>query len=163
ISTQEEQLIELMLTLKNTTPDQARSILASTPQIAYALITLIIKMNAVDVQVLQENSHRAFHKRTSTTCHPTSLRRPPSLLPTVQSYANSTDAYPNTLQRTRTSVSTTTTTSAHRIYRPSPVWWRRWTCNRVWRATTTTILDFAGRACVLARRAKGYDHACRVY
>ncbi|KAI6098921.1 hypothetical protein EV401DRAFT_2061938 [Pisolithus croceorrhizus] len=54
MSTQEEQLIELMLTLKNTTPDQARSILASTPQIAYALITLMVKMNAVDVQVLQK-------------------------------------------------------------------------------------------------------------
>ncbi|KAI6024342.1 hypothetical protein EDC04DRAFT_2869490 [Pisolithus marmoratus] len=46
MSTQEEQLIELMLTLKNTNPDQARSILASTPQIAYALITLMVKMNA---------------------------------------------------------------------------------------------------------------------
>ncbi|KAI5998286.1 hypothetical protein EDD15DRAFT_2508994 [Pisolithus albus] len=54
MSTQEEQLIELMLTLKNTTSDQARSILASTPQIAYALITLMVKMNAVDVQVLQK-------------------------------------------------------------------------------------------------------------
>ncbi|KAF9235386.1 hypothetical protein BU15DRAFT_89598 [Melanogaster broomeanus] len=53
MSSQEEQLIELMLTLKKTTPDQARAILTSTPQIAYALIALMVKMNAVDVQVLQ--------------------------------------------------------------------------------------------------------------
>ncbi|KAL4068824.1 hypothetical protein V8B97DRAFT_752844 [Scleroderma yunnanense] len=53
MSAQEEQLIELLLTLKKTTPEQARAILASTPQIAYALITLMVKMNAVDVQVLQ--------------------------------------------------------------------------------------------------------------
>ncbi|KAF9218546.1 hypothetical protein BS17DRAFT_791168 [Gyrodon lividus] len=54
MSSQEEQLIELMLTLKKTTPDQARAILTSTPQIAYALIALMVKMNAVDVQVLQK-------------------------------------------------------------------------------------------------------------
>ncbi|KIM64139.1 hypothetical protein SCLCIDRAFT_1213549 [Scleroderma citrinum Foug A] len=54
MSAQEEQLIELLLTLKKTTPDQSRAILASTPQIAYALITLMVKMNAVDVQVLQK-------------------------------------------------------------------------------------------------------------
>ncbi|KAG6329005.1 hypothetical protein ID866_10085, partial [Astraeus odoratus] len=54
MSAQDEQLIELLLTLKKTTPDQARAILASTPQIAYALITLMVKMNAVDVQVLQQ-------------------------------------------------------------------------------------------------------------
>ncbi|KAI6159297.1 hypothetical protein EDD17DRAFT_910244 [Pisolithus thermaeus] len=71
ISTQEEQLIELMLTLKNTTPDQARSILASTPQIAYALITLIIKMNAVDVQVLQK----------TVTAHSTNVPPQPAIQP----------------------------------------------------------------------------------
>ncbi|KAG0706665.1 hypothetical protein DFH29DRAFT_136361 [Suillus ampliporus] len=54
MSSQEEQLVELLLTLKKTTPEQARAILASTPQIAYALIGLMVKMNAVDVQVLQK-------------------------------------------------------------------------------------------------------------
>lgn len=38
---------------QKTTPQQARSILASTPQIAYALVALMVKMNAIDVQVLQ--------------------------------------------------------------------------------------------------------------
>ncbi|KAG9309072.1 hypothetical protein JVU11DRAFT_10954 [Chiua virens] len=54
MATQEEQLIELMLELKKTTPQQARSILTSTPQIAYALVALMVKMNAIDVQVLQK-------------------------------------------------------------------------------------------------------------
>ncbi|KAF8435820.1 hypothetical protein L210DRAFT_851387 [Boletus edulis BED1] len=54
MSTQEDQLIELMLELKKTTPQQARSILTSTPQIAYALVALMVKMNAIDVQVLQK-------------------------------------------------------------------------------------------------------------
>ncbi|KAH7886448.1 hypothetical protein F5I97DRAFT_1809457, partial [Phlebopus sp. FC_14] len=54
MSSQEEQLIELLLTLKKTTPDQARAILSSTPQIAYALMSLMVKMNAIDVQVLQK-------------------------------------------------------------------------------------------------------------
>ncbi|KAH7923780.1 hypothetical protein BV22DRAFT_1035905 [Leucogyrophana mollusca] len=54
MSGQEEQLIELLLTLKKTTPEQARAILTSTPQIAYALVALMVKMNAVDVQVLQK-------------------------------------------------------------------------------------------------------------
>ncbi|EGN93546.1 hypothetical protein SERLA73DRAFT_156149 [Serpula lacrymans var. lacrymans S7.3] len=51
---QEEQLIELLLHLKKTTPEQARAILSSQPQIAYALIALMVKINAVDVQVLQK-------------------------------------------------------------------------------------------------------------
>lgn len=38
---------------QKTTPQQARSILTSTPQIAYALVGLMVKMNAIDVQVLQ--------------------------------------------------------------------------------------------------------------
>lgn len=38
---------------QKTTPQQARSILTSTPQIAYALVALMVKMNAIDVQVLQ--------------------------------------------------------------------------------------------------------------
>ncbi|KAH7914548.1 hypothetical protein BJ138DRAFT_1123440 [Hygrophoropsis aurantiaca] len=54
MSGQEEQLIELLLTLKKTTPAEARAILTSTPQIAYALVALMVKMNAMDVQVLQK-------------------------------------------------------------------------------------------------------------
>ena len=41
---------------QRTPPEQTRSILASQPQIAYALIALMVKINAVDVQVLQVGS-----------------------------------------------------------------------------------------------------------
>ena len=64
---------------QKTTPQQARSILTSTPQIAYALVALMVKMNAVDVQVLQVRAfiHRmSFHRRLVGL-------GPPSLIPNV--------------------------------------------------------------------------------
>jgi cleavage stimulation factor subunit 2 len=42
-----------MTTSQRTTPDQARTVLAGQPQISYALIALMVKMNAVNVDVLQ--------------------------------------------------------------------------------------------------------------
>ena len=39
--------------IQKTTPDQARAILSSQPAIAYGLINIMIKMNAVNVDVLQ--------------------------------------------------------------------------------------------------------------
>ncbi|KAJ3914402.1 hypothetical protein F5877DRAFT_82831 [Lentinula edodes] len=49
-----EQLIELMLQLKKTTPAAAKQILNSQPQIAYALMTLMVSMNAVNFEVFQK-------------------------------------------------------------------------------------------------------------
>ncbi|TFK65691.1 hypothetical protein BDN72DRAFT_889301 [Pluteus cervinus] len=49
-----EQLLELLLQLKKTTPAAARQILNAQPQIAYALITLMASMNAVNVDVCQK-------------------------------------------------------------------------------------------------------------
>lgn len=48
-----EQLIELMLQLKKTTPAAAKQILNNQPQIAYALITLMVSMNAISFEVFQ--------------------------------------------------------------------------------------------------------------
>ncbi|KJA19205.1 hypothetical protein HYPSUDRAFT_69376 [Hypholoma sublateritium FD-334 SS-4] len=48
-----EQLLELLLTLKQTTPAAAKSILNNQPAIAYALITLMVSMNAVNIEVFQ--------------------------------------------------------------------------------------------------------------
>ena len=67
-----EQLLELLLTLKvklesqltlsnygpanwyqKTTPAAARGILNDQPAIAYALITLMVSMNAIDIEVFQ--------------------------------------------------------------------------------------------------------------
>ncbi|KAG1846192.1 hypothetical protein DFJ58DRAFT_799352 [Suillus subalutaceus] len=94
MSGQEEQLTELLLTLKKTTPEQARAILASTPQIAYALIGLMVKMNAVDVQVLQK----------TLTAYSTSIQQQqpqnagPSTAPAIQPAS----AIPPHLQQYRT-------------------------------------------------------------
>ncbi|KAF8146495.1 hypothetical protein K438DRAFT_1869282 [Mycena galopus ATCC 62051] len=49
-----EQLLELLLTLKKTTPAAARQILNDRPPIAYALITLMVSMNAINFDVFQK-------------------------------------------------------------------------------------------------------------
>ncbi|KAI0718865.1 hypothetical protein C8T65DRAFT_637194 [Cerioporus squamosus] len=55
MAAQEEQLLELLLTLKRTTPGEARTILNSQPpQIAHALMTMMVNINAVKMEVVQE-------------------------------------------------------------------------------------------------------------
>ncbi|KAJ7123153.1 hypothetical protein C8R44DRAFT_876335 [Mycena epipterygia] len=49
-----EQLLELLLQLKKTTPAAARHILNDRPPIAYALITLMVSMNAINFDVFQK-------------------------------------------------------------------------------------------------------------
>jgi cleavage stimulation factor subunit 2 len=66
----EDQLIELLLELKasssllplgipgaqrsqRTTPDQAKAILNSQPQIAYALVALMVKIGIIDIPIFQ--------------------------------------------------------------------------------------------------------------
>ncbi|KAJ7250312.1 hypothetical protein C8J57DRAFT_1188728 [Mycena rebaudengoi] len=49
-----EQLLELLLQLKKTTPAAARQILNERPPIAYALITLMVSMNAINFDVFQK-------------------------------------------------------------------------------------------------------------
>ncbi|KAI0005526.1 hypothetical protein BJV74DRAFT_875451 [Russula compacta] len=49
----EDQLIELLLELKRTTPDQAKAILHSQPQIAYALVALMVKIGIIDIPIFQ--------------------------------------------------------------------------------------------------------------
>ncbi|KAJ7476991.1 hypothetical protein B0H11DRAFT_2173919 [Mycena galericulata] len=49
-----EQLLELLLQLKKTTPGAARQILNDRPPIAYALITLMVSMNAINFEVFQK-------------------------------------------------------------------------------------------------------------
>jgi cleavage stimulation factor subunit 2 len=38
--------------MQKTKPEEARAILNGQPQIAYALIQLMVKMNAIDVEVM---------------------------------------------------------------------------------------------------------------
>jgi len=50
----EDQLIELLLQLRKTAPDQAKAILNSQPQITYALVALMVKMGVIDIPILQQ-------------------------------------------------------------------------------------------------------------
>ncbi|KAI0931474.1 hypothetical protein AcW1_001132 [Taiwanofungus camphoratus] len=51
---QEDQLLELLLQLKKTTPEQARTILNSQPQIASALMAVMVNINAMNMEVIQK-------------------------------------------------------------------------------------------------------------
>ncbi|KAH9982288.1 hypothetical protein BGW80DRAFT_1262530 [Lactifluus volemus] len=54
IQLQEDNLIDLLLQLKKTAPDQAKAFLISQPQIAYALVALMVKIGAVDIPIFQQ-------------------------------------------------------------------------------------------------------------
>ncbi|KAG5724383.1 hypothetical protein E4T56_gene16085 [Termitomyces sp. T112] len=86
-----EQLLELLIQLKKTTPEAARSILNGQPQIAYALMTLMVKLNAVNFEVFQKtlaefgtnsSSRQATNSIPAPTPKPSAL---PSLQPSVSS------------------------------------------------------------------------------
>ena len=49
----EEQLLELLIQLQKTTPEQARAILNAQPAIGYALVPLMAKMGILNLDVLQ--------------------------------------------------------------------------------------------------------------
>ncbi|KAG6891638.1 hypothetical protein C0992_001324 [Termitomyces sp. T32_za158] len=65
-----EQLLELLVQLKKTTPEAARAILNGQPQIAYALMTLMVKLNAVNFEVFQA-SFKRFLQATNSLPAPT--------------------------------------------------------------------------------------------
>jgi len=88
-----EQLFELLLTLKKTTPQAARSILNAQPAIAYALITLMVSMNAISIEVFQRTLAEfgagagTNTNPSSSTILPMSTNIPSSMLPIISSSA----------------------------------------------------------------------------
>ncbi|KAH9837284.1 uncharacterized protein C8Q71DRAFT_757575 [Rhodofomes roseus] len=68
-SLQEDQLLELLLQLKKTTPEEARAILHSQPQIAYALMAVLVNINAVNAEVVQ-NTMTAYSAQSGTAPAP---------------------------------------------------------------------------------------------
>ncbi|KAL5519629.1 hypothetical protein ACEPAH_1312 [Sanghuangporus vaninii] len=50
----EDQLLELLVQLQKTTPEQARAILNAQPAIGYALVPLMAKMGVLNLEVLQK-------------------------------------------------------------------------------------------------------------
>ncbi|KAJ8463262.1 hypothetical protein ONZ51_g10366 [Trametes cubensis] len=86
----EEQLLELLLTLKRTTPTEARTILNSQPQIAYALMAVMADIGAVKMDVVQDTlaKYGALPGApapggpvATTTTVPAAPQQPPSAIP----------------------------------------------------------------------------------
>jgi len=74
----EDQLIELLLELKRTTPDQAKAILNSQPQIAYALVALMVKIGIIDIPIFQQTL-ATFAPRQNGLQAPSATAVPPHL------------------------------------------------------------------------------------
>ncbi|KAJ3992728.1 hypothetical protein F5050DRAFT_1786830 [Lentinula boryana] len=97
-----EQLIELMLQLKKTTPAAAKQILNSQPQIAYALMTLMVSINAVNFEVFQK-ALAEFSQGASQPQSQAASQLPPSqsqsyhrpIPPTYSQPPSSASAYPS--------------------------------------------------------------------
>ncbi|KAI0639849.1 hypothetical protein C8Q77DRAFT_89503 [Trametes polyzona] len=78
----EDQLLELLLTLKRTTPNEAKTILNSQPPIAYALMAVMADIGAVKMEVVQETLAKyGALPGASATAAPTAAIPPPSAPP----------------------------------------------------------------------------------
>ncbi|EJF67090.1 hypothetical protein DICSQDRAFT_151446 [Dichomitus squalens LYAD-421 SS1] len=82
----EEQLLELLLTLKRTTAAEAKAILNQQPQIAYALMTVMVNINAVKMEVVQEilakyGALPGAPRAPQATAPPAIPSQPPSAIP----------------------------------------------------------------------------------
>ncbi|KAJ7632383.1 hypothetical protein FB45DRAFT_912311 [Roridomyces roridus] len=86
----EVALTELLLQLKKTTPAAARQILNNQPSIAYALIGLMVSMNAINIQVFQKTLSD-FGAQTAPMPAPAPLSAiPPRLQPSQPSSRTNT-------------------------------------------------------------------------
>ncbi|KAI0286844.1 hypothetical protein BGY98DRAFT_1086831 [Russula aff. rugulosa BPL654] len=92
----EDQLIELLLELKRTTPDQAKGILNAQPQIAYALVALMVKIGIIDIPIFQVSftpqTLASFAPRQNGMQAPSTTAVPPHLL--AQSSRTGTPQFP---------------------------------------------------------------------
>ncbi|KAI3611625.1 hypothetical protein WG66_007804 [Moniliophthora roreri] len=93
------QLVELILQLKKTTPAAARQILNSQPQIAYAVMELLVNMNAINVEVFQKTLTAFAQSQAapgpSQPPAPTPQPAiPPHMQPPTQPYYNRTSTPP---------------------------------------------------------------------
>ncbi|KAJ7062882.1 hypothetical protein C8F01DRAFT_1251682 [Mycena amicta] len=107
----EGDLLDLLLQLKRTTPQAAKQLLNSQPAIAYALISLMVSMNAIDIDVFQKTlaSHSAPAPAVPPAPSPLSAI-PPHLQPSSrtntppvqQPYPQHYGGYPNAPSHTPT-------------------------------------------------------------
>ncbi|EPQ60272.1 hypothetical protein GLOTRDRAFT_134986 [Gloeophyllum trabeum ATCC 11539] len=80
---QDDQLIELLLQLRKTTPEQARQVLNAQPQLSYLLISLMVKMNAINLEALQKTlaSYIPATGQPAAPSVPGTAAVPPSAIP----------------------------------------------------------------------------------
>ncbi|KAH9858246.1 hypothetical protein C2E23DRAFT_803241 [Lenzites betulinus] len=79
----EDQLLELLLTLKRTTPNEGKTILNSQPQIAYALMAVMADIGAVKMEVVQETLAKYGALPGAASIHPAAPAAvaPPAAIP----------------------------------------------------------------------------------
>ncbi|TEB32517.1 hypothetical protein FA13DRAFT_1813416 [Coprinellus micaceus] len=95
------QLLDLLLTLKSTTPTAAKGILNSQPAIAYALITLMVSMGAIKTDVFQKTlaasaaQGGAPKPQPAPTAVPPTMHMPPPMPPHMTpSHSHSSSSTP---------------------------------------------------------------------
>ncbi|KAF7318118.1 hypothetical protein HMN09_00319800 [Mycena chlorophos] len=77
----EGDMLDLLLQLKRTTPQAAKQLLNSQPAIAYALISLMVSMNAIDVEVFQKTLAAHTGVAASVPAPPPLSAIPPHMQP----------------------------------------------------------------------------------
>ncbi|KAK1221588.1 hypothetical protein PQX77_015601 [Marasmius sp. AFHP31] len=91
----ENQLLELILQLKKTTPAAAKQILNSQPQIAYAVIALLVSMNAIDIEVFKKTlGDFAAQQAASAQAGPSTSQPAPAIPPHMQQQSHYRTATP---------------------------------------------------------------------
>ncbi|KAG7093618.1 hypothetical protein E1B28_007282 [Marasmius oreades] len=83
MSSSVDQLLELILQLKKTTPAAAKQILNSQPQIAYAVITLLVSMNAIDIEVFKKTLADFATSQTQAATAATPSQSTPAPAPAI--------------------------------------------------------------------------------
>ncbi|KAF9266881.1 hypothetical protein L218DRAFT_955982 [Marasmius fiardii PR-910] len=86
-----DQLLELILQLKKTTPAAAKQILNSQPQIAYAVISLLVSMNAIDIEVFKKTlaDFAASQAQGVSAATPSQSTPAPAIPPHMQQHQQS--------------------------------------------------------------------------
>ncbi|KAH8836131.1 hypothetical protein DL96DRAFT_1576809 [Flagelloscypha sp. PMI_526] len=93
------QLLELILHLKQATPEAARTILNSQPAIAYALIKLMVTMGASDDGVFHDTLSK-FQSQTAPPLNPTSRAPSSAPGPAIPPHVQGPSSRPNSRNHT---------------------------------------------------------------
>ncbi|KAL5533574.1 hypothetical protein ACEPAG_34 [Sanghuangporus baumii] len=88
----EDQLLELLVQLQKTTPEQARAILNAQPAIGYALVPLMAKMGILNLEVLQKTLATYAGQAAANTAAQVPAPVPPPV-PTIPAHITQVPPY----------------------------------------------------------------------